>query len=263
MKFVPRSMGEATENSSGGGRRGMWIEIRKLALLTVVTLLVVWGGFHLLALAAVRVITPEQEAALLAELLPELDLWQPESEADQARLAAVQEIFQRLIALPEVPNLNYRLVVLDDPDPNAFAFPGGTVGLTRGLLESLEDQEIAYAFVLGHELGHFKNRDHLRGIIRNLGAGATLQILFGSSSMSGTIRSGGQFMELGYSRSQEIAADDFGILLLRQLYDDPSGAALFFEKILEEESPPSWAYMFLTHPDPRERIRRLQRGLEH
>lgn len=68
-------------------------------------------------------------------------------------------------------------------------------------------------------------------------------------------------MELGYSRAQEIAADDFGILLLRQLYDDPTGAPLFFEKVLEEESPPSWAYMFLTHPHPQERIPRLQRGL--
>lgn len=261
MKFVPRDPGEAAENSSGGGSRGGWSELRKLVIFAAAAIVLLWAGFQALGWIAVRVITPEQEAAMLGKLLPGLEIWEPDSEAGQAQLAKAQRILDQLTTHPEVPRLDYRLVVVDEDDPNAFAFPGGTIGVTRGLLEEIDnDSEIPLAFVLGHELGHFKNRDHLRGIIRQAGAGITLSVLFGGGGAASLTSKAGELMELGYSRAQEHAADDFGILLLRETYPDTAGAERFFEMVLEGDDPPAWAYMFFTHPDPRKRIKRLQPG---
>lgn len=262
MKFVPRDLGEAAEVNSGGGARGIWVELGKLGLLTVAAILFIWIGFQLLAVLAVKMITPEQEARMLGVLLPELAQWDPATEEDQARLDMIRGAFDKLTALPDVPPIEYRLLFVHDETPNAFAFPGGAIGITRGLVEALGDEEIAYAFVLGHELGHFKNRDHIRGIIRQLGAGAAFAIIFGSSGASGLTSNAHRFMELGYSRSQELAADDFGVHLLQQAYPDTHGAERFFERILEMEDSPSWAYMFQTHPDTRKRIERLRDQLD-
>ena len=79
---------------------------------------------------------------------------------------------------PAVPKLPYRLILIENPKPNAFAFPGGTIGLTSGLIDSLDDPE-ALKFVLGHELGHFHERGHLRGLGRAIGSAVVFSILFG------------------------------------------------------------------------------------
>jgi predicted Zn-dependent protease len=65
----------------------------------------------------------------------------------------VQEFGVRLAATSGRPGLPWTFRILDDPGVNAFAFPGGVVYVTRGMLAYL-NSEAQLAGVLGHEIGH-------------------------------------------------------------------------------------------------------------
>ena len=69
----------------------------------------------------------------------------------------VQGLGDRLAADSERPELPWSFSVLDDPTPNAFAFPGGYIFITRGLL-GLMGNEAELVSVLGHEIGHVTAR---------------------------------------------------------------------------------------------------------
>ena len=146
--------------------------------------------------------------------------------------------------------------------PNAFAFPGGGIGVTKGLLEALE-REVEFAFVIGHELGHFHNRDHLRGLGRALGTSVCLSIIFGGTVGGDVMTSNTMFIiNRKYSRDQEKAADRFGMKLVYDVYGKTEGVEKLFELLEKKDKLPAWAYMLATHPKPGDRIADLKRYAE-
>jgi Zn-dependent protease with chaperone function len=259
MRYQARPLGEAAEVSSGGGRRGMTREILQLLLLSAAAFLLIWLALAGLAELAVRSISPKQESEWLDGLLSQVETWKPDTEADLQRQAMLERVLATLTAHPDAPDMPFRIVLLNQPEPNAFAFPGGVIGVTRGLLDALGEEEIAHAFVIAHELGHFHQRDHLRGLVRDLGSRAAIGVVFGStgSSLAGNVN---QILNLRYSREQEEAADAYGIRLVESCYGETGGATLLFEKLQESGSPPAWAHMFSTHPDTAERIRNIRKA---
>lgn len=257
MKFEARDLGEAAEVSSGGGGKGMRREFFVLITLSVITLLGIWITFDGLSRLAVRAITPELESEWLAGLMPQLDEWVPAEEDDVRRVEMIRSIIAKLAAHPDAPALKYRLVLIDDKTPNAFAIPGGVIGVTHGLVDALEDHEIATAFVIGHEIGHFANRDHLRGLVRQLGTLAALEIVFGGGG--GLVFTTNDLMQLSDSRKQEEAADAYALRLLHDSYGHAEGAGKLFELLMISDSMPGWAYMFSTHPNHADRIERLRK----
>jgi len=258
MKFQPRSMGDATEVSSGGGSRGWRTELPQLAALSVAAMVVIWLMVAGLSQLAVRCITLEQESELLAVLLPFFETVEPGTDREKEQFVMLNEVLEKLSQHPDCPEIPFKLVLMDSDEVNAFAIPGGVVGVTRGLLETLGDEEIAYAFVLAHEIGHFKNRDHLHGMVRQLGNGAALGIIFGSSGATQLTGPANEFVAMGYSRRQERAADELGLRLVRDTYGRTDGTERLFEKLTESDSLPGWAYMFATHPDTRDRLKRVK-----
>ncbi|MEK7759832.1 MAG: M48 family metalloprotease, partial [Pseudomonadota bacterium] len=115
----------------------------------------------LIAACAVNPVSGGRELALLSEA-DELRLGHENDAAVRkqygvyanARLQAyVQQVGERLAAKSHRPQLQYRFTVLDSPDVNAFALPGGYIYITRGILAHL-NSEAELAAVLGHEIGH-------------------------------------------------------------------------------------------------------------
>jgi len=165
---------------------------------------------------------------------------------------------------PECP-YGFEIAIWDTPEPNAVALPGGVIAVTRGLLEKVESEN-ELAFVLGHELGHFRNRDHLRG----LGRGIAFSLLLvavgvgGGGSAVELASLAGQFAQRGFDREQEIEADRFGLALLAAEYGHVSGAAAFFEHLSELGGPGEGALAsyFSTHPLHADRIQALH-GTAH
>lgn len=124
------------------------------------------------------------------------------------------------------PSLIFRFFVLDDPDTNAFAMPGGYVYVTRGLLALLNNED-ELAAVLGHEIahvadGHALKVSHAAGRAAALGGLGTMGLsvlsvitfnpllmgLAGTGDTATMIGTG--IYEQGYSREIELAADRIG-----------------------------------------------------
>lgn len=225
-----------------------------LSSLTIGALVVIYLVVGWVTDFAVARISPETEAEIFegfmvdhfSELVPE--------ELEE-KWALAESIFEKLQSSPGVPPLPYRLAYSGEEQANAFAVPGGLIVLTRGLLETLEE-EIAIAFVIAHEYGHFAGRDHLQRLGRQIGTGTALLVLTGGGSS--IVDSTTQLVDLKYSRDEERAADRFALQSLDAVYGEREGAERLFEILEESRGIPAWAYMFTTHPSNLERIRQIR-----
>jgi len=172
-------------------------------------------------------------------------------EAADPREPPIAALLGRLVGhWPESPYA-FEIAIWDTPEPNAVALPGGVIAVTEGLLETVESEN-ELAFVLGHELGHFRNRDHLRGLGRGV-AFSLLLVAVGAGGGGGAVELAslaGQFAQRGFDREQEIEADRFGLALLAAEYGHVSGAEDFFEHLPEAGGPAERALSgyFSTHP---------------
>jgi Zn-dependent protease with chaperone function len=231
-------------------------ELWKLILSAVILLVGLYFLWGVIVDAVVAGISFETEAKIFKYFEPH----QPEIDDPAAleRLKMTEAILKKLQSGQGVPQLPYRLVLIDQDAPNAFAIPGGSIGVTRGLLDVLTE-EIEIAFVIGHELGHFKNRDHLQGLGRAAGYSLMMAVLFdvgaGSESFGDIVHF---VMERSYSQEREKNADRFGLELVYGAYGRVEGTDRLFKLLLDGHALPNWAYMFSTHPSPKNRILALK-----
>jgi Zn-dependent protease with chaperone function len=259
MKFVQRDLGAAAEASSGGGRAGWQREVLLLGSALLALTLGLWFGIGWAVELALPLISVETERQWFGSFTPD----HTEEPADlpaplASRLARTQAVLTRLQADAAVPRFDYRLFVLDDREPNAFAFPGGSIGVTRGLLELLEDDDVAMAFVLGHELGHFAHRDQLRGIGRAFGRSLAWALIFGDDG-GGLLNSHlTNLLELRHSRGQEHDADLYGLELVHRIYGTTKGTDRLFVWLEQRERSPAWMEMIRTHPQAKGRLTDLR-----
>ncbi|MGE0200756.1 MAG: M48 family metallopeptidase [Candidatus Melainabacteria bacterium] len=172
----------------------------------------------------------------------------------------VNRILSRLTGNLPPGSPAYCVDVSPDKDINAFALPGGHIQFNQGLLRLADsDEEVAY--VLGHELGHFAHRDHLR----SMGRGLLLGLLAGAAGIGsqdlGNMTAGIlNLSERQFSRDQEAAADAFGLDLLSQTYGGVDGAIRFHQHLLAlRDDPVTRALSFAaTHPSDEERLAKIR-----
>ncbi len=148
--------------------------------------------------------------------------------------AYVNELGQRLAKQSQRANLQWTFTVLDSPEINAFALPGGYVYVTRGIMVYL-DSEADLAGVIGHEIGHVTARHGAQRATRQqdaglgvlaasvLGAVLEAQGVTGAGQMAGDIS---QTVAAGYiakyGREQELQADSLGAEYLSRVRFDPN-----------------------------------------
>jgi Zn-dependent protease with chaperone function len=253
MKYVPKAVREGINVSEEHPLVEAGTLVLGLsAIIAAITLVLIF----LVDLALVFV-SPRSEVELFAD-------WTPDGlvtlAADDPRIDSVRGLLARLgHQWPDSP-YRFRIEVSDSEELNAMAMPGGLIVVTSGLLDSVESEN-ELAFVIGHELGHFQQRDHLR----ILGRGAVLGILFGvlgsNSSAAGLGLSVADVTALGFSRKQESRADEFGLELVYGMYGHVGEASRFFERMIDADDGSPFIIDYLsTHPATIERIDSL-RGL--
>ncbi|HEX7972724.1 MAG TPA: M48 family metalloprotease [Thiobacillus sp.] len=140
--------------------------------------------------------------------------------------AYVNEVGQRLAKQSPRPNLPWHFTVIDSPDVNAFALPGGYVYVTRGILAYL-DSEAELAGVVGHEIGHVVARHGLRPP----GASAAMEpekgldsiLTPGMADQAGArlVHTLAPVWTAGYGREDELEADRRGAEYLAKAGYDP------------------------------------------
>ncbi len=157
--------------------------------------------------------------------------------------------------------------VFVDKEPNAFALPGGKVGVYTGIFNVARNQD-QLAGVIAHEIGHVLSRHHDERITRQAGASGALQVvsgLLGARYGQGAANAAGQFgsiaAQAGFllpgSRAQETEADVVGQQLMARAGFDPRAAVNLWQNMIAAGGgrPPQW---LSTHPDPQSRIGELR-----
>lgn len=167
-------------------------------------------------------------------------------------------------------NLPYQLKVhlVEDDRCNAMAYPGGHIIVFTGLFNAVSSEN-ELASVLGHEMGHYANRDHLRGLGRALILTSVSVLVFGPDSrVNNFLLELLNLTNLSFSRKQELWADEYALMRLQCLYGHVGGAADFLIKIPKAQDPGRFGHYFSTHPENRRRIERVktlirQKGLRN
>ncbi|MDN4501489.1 M48 family metallopeptidase [Alteromonadaceae bacterium BrNp21-10] len=182
----------------------------------------------------------------------------------------VQCVAERIIA--QVPKSvfsgEWEVVVFDDEQVNAFALPGGKIGVYTGLLNVAENQH-QLAAVIGHEVGHViaehGNERMSNSTLIGLGMEVTNQVLAtnqvaNNQQIMAALGFGVQVgLELPFSRTHESEADQIGLDLMAQAGFNPQQAVNLWENMdaaaAGQERP---AEFMSTHPSPQTRIKKLQ-----
>ena len=137
--------------------------------------------------------------------------------------AYVTRIGQRLVANSDKPTMVFTFTVVDSPDINAFALPGGYIYVNRGLLAYLEN-EAELAGVLGHEIGHVTANHHGRqqgAAVTNAIVANTAYILTGSGDLADASNMYGNELISGFGREMELEADGLGAEYMHESGYDP------------------------------------------
>lgn len=193
-------------------------------------------------------------------------------DTDPKRNAYVRCVVNTLVEqLPEQwRGTGWETALFNDKEPNAFALPGGKVGVNSGIFSVAKNQD-QLAAVLGHEIGHVISRHHEERITRQLGAQAGLSVIgalagarYGQGAADTVGQVGGMTAQtlflLPGSRQQETEADVVGQRLMAQAGFDPAQAVDLWKNMMAAGGarPPQW---LSTHPDPSARIGELQRDV--
>ncbi|OEU55966.1 MAG: hypothetical protein BA862_08800 [Desulfobulbaceae bacterium S3730MH12] len=220
-------------------------------------LLIVFWILGLFVDRAVNYITPEMEAAIFSSVGGSASESVDNSNPRQAGL-------QRMVdALRDCIQIGYPLKVhlIDLDDANAFAFPGGRIFIFNGLLDKVVSEN-GLSFVLAHELAHFKNRDHLRGMGRGIVFTAVSALLTGAGSdLTQLFAPTANFSQAQYSQERERMADEQALQVLGCYYGHAGGATEFFEAMKPDGDKNSnvFGHYFSSHPEAVERINNLHR----
>ncbi len=186
----------------------------------------------------------------------------------------VEAIGQQLAANSHRAHLEFHFTILDSPDINAFALPGGYIYITRGIMAYL-DNEAELAGVLGHEIGHVTARHSVRQQSGQLAAGL-LNILISATTGSRTLEELGDQLSFGiirgYGRKHELEADRLGAEYLHKSSYDPEvmleviGVLKdqeLYERALakkENREPKIYHGVFSTHPKNDDRLKTVVRA---
>jgi beta-barrel assembly-enhancing protease len=166
----------------------------------------------------------------------------------------------------------YEFHLLADQDTiNAFALPGGQIFITRALYDQLQT-EGQLAGVLGHEVGHVVARHSAEQIAKaQLTEGLTGAAVLATydpnnPSSAGTAQIAaliGQLITLKYGRDDELEADALGVCFMHDTGYDPQemiGVMQILEAASQGNRQPEF---FSTHPDPGNRIARIQEDIQN
>lgn len=177
----------------------------------------------------------------------------------------LQQTGIRLAAKTHRVTMPYRFKPVNATYINAYAFPGGTIAVTRGILLKL-DNEAELASLLGHELGHVNARHTASQMSKTLltqvvvgGAGAAVGTQSGAfgqlASQLGMFGAGA--LLASYSRDNEREADALGLEYMARSGYNPIGFEGLMDMLqqLNKSRPSAIELMFSTHPMSEERYR--------
>ncbi len=196
---------------------------------------------------------------------------------DKKLQSYVSEVGNRIARVSHDPFFDYEFSVVNDSTPNAWALPGGKIGITRGLLLEMES-EGQLAAVLGHEITHVTARHSARQQTRSLTT--NLVFLAGTIALKGIARKedlgdletllmfggsiGVRLYLSSYSREHERESDRHGMWYMARAGYDPEGMVDLHKLFqnMRDRQPTALETWFSTHPAPADRVAAARNRVE-
>jgi len=161
----------------------------------------------------------------------------------------INEVGSRIAAHANDGSQSFKFFVIDDPNINAFALPGGFIGVHTGLLEATRNED-ELAGVLAHEVAHVTQRHIARAIHASQRQSIMTTALMLGAILAGVVTGDANAAQAGivvaqgtavqqqinFTRSNEYEADRIGIRAMDDAGFDPHGMASFFE-VMSRQSP--------------------------
>ena len=220
-----------------------------------------------LTISACASISPQQEAEMGLNYSQQINAQLPIVRDPEVN-AYMNRLGDSLAVLVDDQGRNWRFSIVDAPEINAFAVPGGYIYVNKGLI--LRAQTLSQlAGVVGHEIAHVTQRHSVKQMEKSqkVGIGATLAcVLTPTFCQNG----GGDLLNLGanavmakFSRGDETEADQFGVKYVLRAGLDPRGMPEMFEIMLAERDAKggSSAGWLSTHPVEEDRIAATRRAI--
>ena len=185
---------------------------------------------------------------------------------DAKMLKRVKAISSRLIANVKRKSITYHMGILNCKDVNALAFPGGYFFYTKGIVELMDDEKLA--FVGGHEISHIEHRDSVKALERSqyqtIGVALLQTFVKGARSnlSKSLISMANTVVSNRYSQSQEYEADRGGIFLMAAAGYDPYSsidALADLQKLGGKDMSGFLNSLLSTHPITKDRIERAKK----
>lgn len=222
MKYVHREIGKNVNVSKHNPLQYLFSRLFVLVVIVCFVYFALSGALEIV----IRYIPDKLESVLSTSFFSMAKFSDDSDSKSQQRLEII--LSELLVHYPD-KDKKFQIYLTEKDEVNAFAFPGNNIVIFSGLLEKLDDDK-ELAFVIGHELGHYLNHDHLRG----LGQGAIFMAIMATlqgNDPGGVISKSISIFGLRYSRKQESAADLFSLNLLRECYGNEQGAISAIEKL--------------------------------
>ena len=165
------------------------------------------------------------------------------------------------------PQLPWSFAVIDDPGFNAFAAPGGYVFVTKGLVDRVDEAELAG--ILAHEITHVTDKHHLKALRAKARAGLATQLIGSQlrSDLRGAVSAqllslGRNLYSSGLDQGDEFDADRNGVALAARAGFDPYGLPSVLQQ-LRTATPDNQLFTLTlsTHPPAQQRLEQLEQAM--
>ena len=216
------------------------------------------------------VLIPQAQEIAMAEQSFEQIIATEQPSSDARLQQMVIRVGTRIAAVANKPNFQWDFRLFDSASQNAFALPGGKVGIYQGIMPVCQN-EAGLAVVMSHEVAHTLARHGSERISQQTavqGVQSVLGYALSGSSATGrnlVLNAYGAAAQYGfilpYSRAHESEADKIGLQLMAQAGYDPTEAPRFWQRFgnnSQSPSPPIWAS---THPSDSQRAADLTADL--
>lgn len=220
---------------------------------------------------ALNVFHPREEIQLGLQNFESMKKDIPISDNKEAR-ALVERVGNRIAEVSNLEGAQWEFVVFESNQANAFALPGGKIGVYTGILP-ITQNEAGLATVLGHEVAHATARHGGERMTKAMGLqslGSLLNVVVAEHSpkhqqMAATAYGiGAQLgVALPHDRLQESEADEMGLIYMARAGYDPEAAVGFWERFAEygKQQGDTTPWFLRTHPVTEDRIANLKKNM--